>query len=223
MDTKYISLICFGALALTLCFFAAFFTKTEKVKTYIATKGLASFSYIVLALTSANLIYGLPATSLFVTLGLIAFMFSTIIRAIPTRSDMFHAFYSIIESFGFAFLAISVFFMIEMPMIGGIVAGGVFLVLMIIYLIIRKADAKKDKLANLLLILSCSAFFGLAINCVVDLMTIQAFMIAGGGLLLSIYTVLQTFTSFTNKKCSITKNIFAGLGLILLAVSIFFI
>ena len=223
MDTRYIAIMCFGALALFLCFLAGFFTKTERVKTYIAIKGLANFSYILLALICSNLIFNMYAYALFIVIGLIAFMFSTTIRAIPTRSDMFHAFYTIIEAIGFISMTTSIFFLVEMPIIGMIVAAALFVVLMIVYLITRKADAKKDKIANLILILTSCAYLGIAINLVIVTMSVQAFLMAGGGLLTMAYTIIQTHTSFTNKKCGIAKNILMGLGLICIALSIFFI
>ena len=223
MDNRLIAMICFGALALFLCFFAGFFSKREKVKTFIMLKSLASFSYVLLALIACNLIYLLNAFSLFIIIGLIIFLESTIIRAIPTKTDMFHVFYTIIESLGFASFIVSIFFLIEKPFIGLIVGASAFLILMIVYLVVKKAHAKKDKLSNLLLQFLSSMFLGISINLALILLSIQSFLLVGGSLLIFVYTIIQTFTHFANKKCGVAKNLLLGLGLICLAVSLFFI
>ena len=223
MDTKLIVILIFAVLSLFLCLTSSLFTKTEKVKTFIALKGLSSFSYALLGLVACNLVFNMKAYSLFIIVGIVVFMFSNIVRAIPTRSDMFHTFYTFIEALGFAFLTVSVFFIVEMPLIGLIAAAGTFLVTMIVYLIVRKKDLKKDKLANLSLILTASLLLGVAVNFAIIFLTVQAFIMAGGAALLFTYVVLQAFTSFTNKSCVIAKNIMLGLGQICLALSIFFI
>ena len=223
MDMKLIVILIFGVLSLFLCLTSSIFTKTEKVKTFIALKGLASLSYVLLALVACNLVFTMKAYSLFIIAGIVVFMFSNIVRAIPTRSDMFHTFYSFIEAIAFAFLVVSLFFVVEMPLIGLIAGAGAFVVTMILYLVLRKKDLKKDKLANIALILTSSLFFGIGINFAIIFLTAQSFIMAGGAALLFAYVVLQTFTLFTNKKCVIAKNILLGLGQICLALSIFFI
>ncbi len=223
MDTKMIALLCFGVLSLFLCLLSSLFTKTEKVKTFIAIKGLASFSYVLLSLIACNLIYNMKAYSLFIVVGIVAFMFSTTIRAIPTRSDMFHTFYTFIEAIGFAFMSVNVFFLMEIPLFGLAGGAGAFLIMMIIYLVLRKGDAKKDKIANLLLILTSAILLGVCANFAVIAFTPQALIMAGGAALAFSYVIIQTLTSFTNKKAGIAKNILLGLALICLALSIYFI
>lgn len=223
MDTRLLAIICFGALALFLCFFAGFFTKTEKVKTFIMLKSLASFSYVLLGLIACNLVYNLNANSLFIIIGLVIFLVSTVVRAIPTKTDMFHVFYTLIESLGFASFIVSMFFLIEKPFIGLIAGAGTFVVLMTVYLIVKKAHVKKDKLVNLLLQLASSLFLGISVNLAIILVSIQSFLIAGGALLVFVYTIIQTFSHFTNKKCGAAKNILLGFGLICLALAIYFI
>ena len=223
MDSRYIVIGCFGALALFLCFFAGFFTKTEKVKTFIALKSLASFSYVILALVACNFVFKTYAYSLFIIGGLAAFMLSTIVRAIPTRSDMFRTFYTYIEGFGFGMMVVSFFFLMNLPLIGFIVGGVAFIAYLITYLVVRKKDTKKDKLANLFLQLIYSFLLGIAINYAIAIFTIQSILLAFGALVCGAYVTLQTFTTFTNKKCVIAKNVLLGVGLILLALSIFFI
>ena len=203
MDMKLIVILIFGVLSLFLCLTSSIFTKTEKVKTFIALKGLASFSYVLLSLVACNLVFNMKAYILFIISGIVVFMFSNLVRAIPTRSDMFRTFYTFVEAIGFAFLIVSLFFMIEMPLIGLIAAAVAFIATMIVYLVLKKKDLKKDKLASLLLILTAS-------------------LLLGGAALLFAYVILQTFTSFTNKGCVIAKNILLGLGQICLALSIFF-
>ncbi len=223
MDIKLITIIIFGVLSLFLCCLSAFFTKTEKVKTFIAIKGLASFSYILLALIACNLVFKIQAYTLFIIVGMTLFMFSTTIRAIPTRSDMFHTFYTFVEGLGFGFLITSIFFLIEFPLYGLAGAAGAFLILMIVYLIVRKKDQSKDKLANLFLQLTSFALLGISANFAVITLTLQSILMAAGALLASVYVIIQTFTLFTNKKCGMVKNLFIGLALILLGLSIFFI
>lgn len=223
MDTRYIVLGCFGVLALTLCLLSALFTKTEKVKTFIMLKGLSTFSYVLLALISINLVYNMSASSLFITIGLCAFMFSNIVRAIPTKTDMFRTFYTYIESFGFAFLATSIFFLIAKPFIGLIAGGVTFVVMMIVYLVIMKSHPKKLKFANLFLLITSLIFSGITINLLCVMFSIQNILLTVGAIFLSVYTIIQVMSHFQNKKANITKNIFLGFGLILLALSIFFI
>ncbi len=220
---KLLTILIFGVLSLFLCFLSAFFTKTEKVKTFIAIKGLANFSYILLALIACNLIFKIQAYTLFIIVGLALFMFSTTIRAIPTRSDMFHTFYTFVEALGFAFMIVSVFFLIELPLYGLASGAGAFLILMIIYLVLRKADQKKDKFANLILQLASLLLLCITLNLVIISFTTQSLVMAIGALFATVYVIIQTFTTFTNKKCGIVKNIFIGLALICLALSIFFI
>ena len=220
---KLIVLICFGVLSLFLCILSALYTKTEKVKTFIAIKGLASFSYVLLALISCNMIYTMKAYSLFIVIGIATFMFSCIIRAIPTKSDMFHAFYTLIEAIGFAFMLTSVFFLMEFPLFGLIGGLGSFLIVMIVYLVLRKKHITKDKLANLLLQLTSSLFLGITVHFAIVSLTAQAFIMAGGAILAFSYVIIQTFSHFTNKKTGIAKNILIGVALILLALSIYFI
>lgn len=223
MDMKLIVILIFGVLSLFLCLTSAIFTKTEKVKTFIALKGLASFSYVLLSLVACNLVFNMKAYILFIISGIVVFMFSNIVRAIPTRSDMFRTFYTFVEAIGFAFLTVSLFFMIEMPLIGLIAAAVAFIATMIVYLVLKKKDLKKDKLASLLLILTASLLLGISANFAIIFLTAQAFVFAGGAALLFAYVILQTFTSFTNKGCVIAKNILLGVGQICLALSIFFI
>ncbi len=220
---KLIVILIFGILSLFLCLTSAFFTKTEKVKTFIALKGLASFSLVLLSLIACNLVFNMKAYFLFIIAGIVVFMFSNIVRAIPTRSDMFHTFYTFVEAIGFAFLTISLFFMIEMPLIGLIAGAVAFIATMIVYLILRKKDLKKDKLASLLLIFTASLLLGISVNFAIIFLTVQSFIFAGGALLLFAYVILQSFTSFTNKRCVVAKNILLGLGQICLALSIYFI
>jgi hypothetical protein len=134
-----------------------------------------------------------------------------------------HTFYTFIESIAFAFLVISVFFVMEMPLIGLIAGAAAFIVTMILYLVLRKKDLKKDKLASLTLIFASSMFLGIAINFAIMFLTIQSFIFAGGAALLFAYMILQSFTLFTNKKCVIAKNILLGVGQVCLALSIYFI
>lgn len=223
MDTRYIILGCFGILALTLCLLSALFTKTEKVKVFIILKGLSTFSYVLLALISINLVYNMSAFSLFVTIGLCAFMFSNIVRAIPTKTDMFRTFYTYIESFGFAFLVTSTFFLIEKPFIGLIIGSCAFIIMMIVYLVMKKSHLKKLKFANLLLLITSLVFSGITINLLCLMFSVQNLLLTIGAVFLSTYVGIQVFSHFQNKTNNITKNIFLGLGLILLALSIFFI
>jgi len=150
-------------------------------------------------------------------------MFSCIVRSIPTKTDMFHTFYTIIESISFAFMLTSVFFLMDFPLfglIGGIVA---FITVMIIYLILRKRDSKKDKLLNLVLIFTSSLFAGLTINFAIVSLSSQGFLMAIGAVVAFAYMVLQTNTFYANKKVVIAKNILLGCALIILALSIYFI
>ena len=223
MDAKLIVVIAFGVLALGMCFLSAFFTRTDKVKSFISIKGLTSLTYLSLAIVSTNLIYITYAYAIFIILALALFMFSSIVRAIPTRSDMFRSLYTLFESIAFACLVVSVFFLFTMPLyglIGGLVA---FLVLMIVYLVKRKADAKKDKLANLLLFFCSSMFLGTAFQFVIMTFSITSLLMTLGSTFAFVYVILQNFTAFTNKKAGIVKNIFLGVALILIALTIYFI
>ena len=223
MDAKLIVIIAFGVLALGMCLLSALYTKTEKVKSYIAVKGIASLTYLTLAVVATNLIYITYAYAIFIILALALFMYSSIVRAIPTRSDMFRSLYTLFESIAFACLVVAVFFLFTMPLyglLGGVVA---FLVLMIIYLVKRKEDPSKDKLFNLLLFFCSSILLGTAMNFVVLAFSVTSLLIALGSVFAFVYVVLQNFTSFTNKKAGIAKNIFLGVALIILALAIYFI
>lgn len=223
METKYIALICFGILSLFLCLFSAIFTKTEKTKIFITLKGLAGLSYIALALVGANLNYKLEAYALFVALALIIFMFSSTIRAIPTKTDMFHTYYSSVEAFGFAFLTLSMFFQFASPFIGLGAGVGVSLILLLIYLLLKKKQSKKDKAANLILFFFASLFLGVSANYIILSFSVQSLMYLLSGVSTFTYTIFQNFTHFTTKKYMITKNILLGVGLILASLTIFFI
>ena len=115
------------------------------------------------------------------------------------------------------------FFLIEKPYIGLIIGAGTFIVLMIVYLVVKKSHAKKDKLANLLLQIASSMFLGISVNLAILLLSVQSFLIAGASLIIFAYTIIQTFSHFTNKKCGAAKNILLGLGLICLSLAIYFI
>ena len=223
MDAKIIVVIAFGVLALAMCFLSAFYTRTDKVKSYITIKGLSSLTYLTLAIVSTNLIFITYAYAIFIILALALFMFSSVIRAIPNRTDMFHSLYTLFESIAFACLIVSIFFLFSFPLyglLGGLVS---FLTLMIIYLVKRKNDAKKDKLANLLLFFCCSIYLGITLNFVVVAFSVTSLILAFSSLFAFVYVVLQNFSLFTNKKAGIVKNIFLGVALILSALAIFFI
>ena len=223
METKYIALICFGILSLFLCLFSAIFTKTEKTKIFITLKGLAGLSYITLALVGANLNYKLEAFALFVALALIIFMFSSTIRDIPTKTDMFHTYYTYVASFAFAFMTISLFFQFANPLIGLLSGFGASLILLLVYLLTKKKHQTKDKIANIILFLFSSLYLGMSINYIVAAFSVQSLIYTLSALSTFVYVILQNFTHFTTKKYMITKNIFLGVGLILAALTIFFI
>ena len=223
MDAKLIVIIAFGVLALAMCFLSGFYTRTDRVKSFIAVKGLATLSYLALAVVSTNLLYITYAYATFIILGLSLFMFSSIVRAIPTRSDMFHAFYTLFESIAFGAFVASVFFLFSKPfygLIGGIVT---FLTLMTIYLIKHKEDAKKDKLTNLLLFLCASTYLGITFNFVIVSFSATSLLLTFSSTFALMYVILQNFTSFSNKKTSIIKNVFLGVALIITALAVYFI
>ena len=223
MDTKLIIVIAFGVLALAMCVLSACYTKTEKVKSYIAIKGLATLCYLSLAVVSTNLIFATYAYAIFIILGLALFMFSSIIRAIPTRSDMFRAFYTLFESIAFGCFITSVFFLFSKPYYGLIGGLATFLILMIIYLVKRKEDFKKDKLANLLLFLCSSIFFGISMNFAIISFSLNSLLFAVSSAFAFTYVILQNFSNFANKKANIVKNLFLGIALILASLAIYFI
>lgn len=223
MDTRLFALIAFGVLALFMCFLSAFYTKSEKVKSFIAIKSLSSLSYIVLAVVSTNLVYITYAYALFIVLALAIFMMSNIVRAIPTRSDMFHSFYTFFESLAVCSLIISVIFLFSKPLYGLVIGVSFFLVLLVAYLIKKKTDTKKDKLTNLLLFLASCLYLGISANFAVITFSVVSMLMAVSGLFLFVYVILQNFTLFTNKKAGIVKNIFLGISLIIVSLAIFFI